>query len=65
VELGPWALDAIELRLRPLARRPDRWTGRRQLRFFDHAHAAIDELARAIEAATPAAAAARPVTRSA
>jgi hypothetical protein len=65
VELGPWARNAVELRLRPATHRPDRWTGRRQLRYFDHAHAAIDELARALESATPAPLAVQPVTRSA
>jgi hypothetical protein len=65
VELGPWARDAVELRLRPATHRPDRWSGRRQLRYFDHAHDAIDELARALASATPAPVAVRPVTRSA
>ena len=65
VELGPWARDAVELRVRPVTRRPDRWTGRRQVRFFDHAHAAIDELARAIEVATPLVTGEQPLTRSA
>lgn len=65
VELGPWARDAVELRLRPVSRRPERWRGRRQVRYFDRAHEAIDELARALERATPAPTAAQPVTRSA
>ena len=53
VELAPWARHAVELRVRPAGRRPDRWTPRRQTRYFEHAHAAIDELARALEHATP------------
>lgn len=65
VELGPWARHAVELRLRPVARRPERWSGRRQTRYFDRAHEAIDELARALEAATPAPPTRLPVTRSA
>jgi hypothetical protein len=65
VEFGPWARHAVELRVRPASRRPERWTGRRQLRYFDQAHAAIDELARALEAVTPAPIAAQPITRTA
>ena len=65
VEVGPWARHAVELRVRPATRHPDRWTGRRQLRYFDQAHEAIDELARALEAVTPAPIAARPITRTA
>jgi hypothetical protein len=65
VEVGPWARDAVELRVRPVTLRPDRWSGRRQLRFFDRAHTAIDELARALEAATPAVTGEEPLTRSA
>ncbi|MGZ4691625.1 MAG: hypothetical protein ACXVKA_09830 [Acidimicrobiia bacterium] len=65
VALGPWAHHAVELRIRPANRRPDRWSGRRQLRYFDHAHEAIDELARALERATPAPVASRPITRTA
>jgi hypothetical protein len=53
VELAPWARHAVELRVRPAGRRPERWTSRRQSRFFEHAHRAIDELARALEHATP------------
>jgi hypothetical protein len=64
VELGPWARDAVELRVRPKGR-PERWTSRRQARFFEHAHQAIDELARALERATPELPASEPVRRSA
>jgi len=60
VELGAWARDAAEIRVRPLSRRPERWSGRRQLRYFDRAHEAIDALARILEHQTPA-----PVERSA
>jgi hypothetical protein len=65
VEMGPWARNAVELRVRPLARRPERWTGRRQLRYFDRAHEAIDALARTLEEQTPATPARRPATRTA
>ncbi len=65
VEVGPWARDAVELRLRPVALQPDRWSGRRQVRYFDHAHAAIDELAHALEIATPVVPDSQPLTRSA
>jgi hypothetical protein len=65
VEVGPWDRTAVEVRLRPLARRPERWSGRRQQRYFERAHEAVDALTRAIEQAVPAPPAARPVTRSA
>jgi hypothetical protein len=65
VEVGPWARDAVELRLRPVALRPDRWSGRRQLRYFDHAHDAIDQLAQSLEIATPKMIGEQPLTRSA
>ena len=65
VELGPWARNAVELRVRPASPRPQRWSGRRQLRYFDHAHEAIDELARALEIATPAPSTVESVRRSA
>jgi hypothetical protein len=65
VELGVWDRDAVELRLRPEARRPERWSHRRQLRYFAAAHEAVDTLARAIEHATPAPPARVPLRRSA
>jgi hypothetical protein len=65
VELGPWSHDAIELRVRPCARRPQRWRGRRQVRYFEAAHAAIDTLARTLEQETPPMPARLPVSRSA
>jgi hypothetical protein len=65
VELGPWSHDAVELRIRPTSRRPQRWRGRRQARYFDAAHAAIDALARTLEHATPALPADLPETRTA
>jgi hypothetical protein len=65
VELGPWDRSAVEVRLRPLARRPERWGRRRQERYFDGAHAAVDALTRAIEQTTPSPTTAMPVRRSA
>lgn len=65
VELGPWAHHASELRVRPAVRRPEWWRGRRQMRYFDRGHAAIDALARALEHEIPATPARRPNTRTA
>lgn len=65
VELGPWAHHAAELRVRPAVRRPEWWRGRRQMRYFDRAHEAIDALAQAIEHQIPATAAQLPETRTA
>jgi hypothetical protein len=65
VELAPWARHAVEIRVRPAGRRPQRWTPRRQHQYFEHAHQAIDELARALERATPELPAHEPVRRSA
>ena len=65
VEVSPWARHTVEIRVRPAGRRPERWTPRRQTRYFNHAHQAIDELARALEHATPAVPARRPVRRTA
>ncbi len=65
VELGVWARDAVELRVRPTVRRPERWSSRRQMRYFNHAHDAIDELARALAHGTPTAPVSLPVTRTA
>jgi hypothetical protein len=65
VELAPWARHTVEIRVRPAGRRPERWTSRRRLRYFEHAHRAIDELARALEHATPDVPATEPVRRTA
>lgn len=55
LELGAWACDAAEIRVRPVSRRPERWSGRRQLRYFDRGHEAIDALVRTLEHNAPAA----------
>lgn len=65
VELGPWSHDAVELRVRPCARRAQHWRSRRQARYFAAAHAAIDALARTLEQQTPASEAHIPETRTA
>jgi hypothetical protein len=65
VEVGVWDRSAVELRLRPEANRPERWSHRRQLRYFAAAHEAVDALARAIERATPVPPARVPLRRSA
>ncbi len=65
VELAAWARDAVEIRVRPVSRRPQRWSGRRQIRYFDRAHTAVDALARALEHETPASPMSRPATRTA
>jgi hypothetical protein len=44
IDVEPWTDTACQLRLRPVSRRVERWTGRRQRRFFDAAHAAVDDL---------------------
>jgi hypothetical protein len=60
VEIGPWDRRAVEVRLRPLAKRPERWSARRQARYFRAAHEAVDAFTQAIEAAVPAPAAPAP-----
>jgi hypothetical protein len=44
VEFGIWSQHATELSLRPTSLHPDRWTPRRQTRYFDAAHRVCDEL---------------------
>jgi hypothetical protein len=44
LEIGPWSADDVELTLRPCARHPERWNGRRCRAYFRHAHRCIDEL---------------------
>jgi hypothetical protein len=50
VEVGAWSHDATVLVLRPTARNPHRWTGRRAARYFDLAHQGADAIARLAEA---------------
>jgi hypothetical protein len=44
VEFGMWSDDAAELVVRPVARYPYRWSGRRQRAYFRAAHDACDQL---------------------
>ena len=44
VEIGPWSADDTELLLRPVARAPHLWSGRRLRNYFEAAHAAADAL---------------------
>ena len=44
VEIGPWSADDTELLLRPLARSPHLWSGRRLRNYFAAAHTAADAL---------------------
>jgi hypothetical protein len=49
IEVGPWSVAATEIRFRPMARRPQRWSARRLTRYFRDAHAAADELVAVLE----------------
>ncbi len=42
IELTPWTETATELVLRPVARAPHRWNGRRRRRWYACAHASAD-----------------------
>jgi len=50
VEVGAWSSDATVLVLRPVARNPQRWSGRRATRYFELAHQGADAIARLAEA---------------
>ena len=50
VEVGAWSNDATVLMLRPVARNPQRWSGRRATRYFELAHEGADAIARLAEA---------------
>jgi hypothetical protein len=54
LEVGPWSEAATEIRLRPDARRPERWSGRRAQRYFRHAHDTADDLVTRLELLVPA-----------
>lgn len=53
LEVGPWSTTATELRLRPVARHPERWSGRRARRYFARAHDTADAVVAWMEAAVP------------
>jgi hypothetical protein len=46
IEVSMWSHDTTGLQLRPVARRPERWSSRRIRRYFALAHLAADETAR-------------------
>jgi hypothetical protein len=46
VEVSMWSHSSIELQLRPVARHPERWSGRRIGRYFALAHLGADEISR-------------------
>ena len=50
VEVGAWSNDATVLMLRPVARNPQRWSGRRATRYFELAHESADAIARLAQA---------------
>lgn len=54
LEIGPWSATATELRLRPAARHPERWSGRRVERYFAEAHRAADAVVARLETLAPA-----------
>ncbi len=55
IEVSMWSHGSTELQLRPVARHPERWSGRRMRRYFALAHLTADEaerlLARRVHAA--------------
>lgn len=53
IELTPWSATATELVLRPAARAPHRWSGRRRRRWYAAAHTAADALRHDLMAARP------------
>jgi hypothetical protein len=50
VEVGAGSPDATVLMLRPIARNPQRWSGRRATRYFALAHEGADAIARLAQA---------------
>src|SRR5437870_1940959 len=38
IEISPWSAIDTQMLLRPQARNPNRWSGRRMRRYFAHAH---------------------------
>jgi hypothetical protein len=51
VEVNAWSRASIEVRMRPVSRRVAAWGSRRQRRYFQLAHRAIDNLVRTIAVA--------------
>ena len=54
IEISAWSAIDTQLLLRPQARNPYRWSGRRMRRYFAHAHRRVDDLSDLLLATTPA-----------
>ena len=52
IEIGPWSEVDTELLIRPRARHPERWSGRRLRRYFAQAHRSADDLTHLLRNAT-------------
>ena len=52
IEIGPWSEVDSELLIRPRARHPERWSGRRLRRYFAQAHRSADDLTHLLRNAT-------------
>jgi hypothetical protein len=53
IEISPWSTVDTQLLLRPRARSPYRWSGRRMRRYFTHAHRRVDDLTQLLTSTTP------------
>jgi hypothetical protein len=53
IEISPWSTIDTQLLLRPRAKSPYRWSGRRMRRYFTHAHRRVDDLTQLLAATTP------------
>jgi hypothetical protein len=54
IEISPWSAIDTQLLIRPRARNPERWSGRRLRRYFFQAHRSADELTHLLVDAAPA-----------
>ena len=54
IEISPWSEIDTQLLIRPRARYPERWSGRRLRRYFLQAHRSADELTHLLVHAAPA-----------
>ena len=52
IEISPWSEVDTELLIRPRARHPERWSGRRLRRYFAQAHRSADDLTHLLRNAT-------------
>ena len=52
IEISPWSQVDTELLIRPRARHPQRWSGRRLRRYFAQAHRSADDLTHLLRNAT-------------